>query len=143
MLGVTASPVQRGVAARGRLRAGAPAQTVLLVEDDEHVRAVLALTLEVAGYEVVAAGDAEQALPLARLLPAIDLVVCDVGLPRCSGVELVRRLREERADVAVLYITGHAEATVAWLGLDDEEPCLRKPFLPAELLDAVAAVAAA
>ena len=81
-----------------------------------------------------------QALPLARLLPAIDLVVCDVGLPRCSGVELVRRLREERDDVAVLYVTGHAEATTARLGLGDEEPCLRKPFSPAELLAAVAAM---
>ena len=139
MLGVTALPA-RGVRSRRRLLADTPAQTVLLVEDDEYVRAVLTLTLELAGYEVVAAGDVEQALPLARLLPAIDLVVCDVGLPRCSGVELVRRLREERDDVAVLYVTGHAEATTARLGLGDEEPCLRKPFSPAELLAAVAAM---
>src|SRR3954467_1704621 len=127
MLGVTAPPAHRHVRVSARPSGTASGRSVLLVEDDEHVRLVLSLTLELAGYEVVAAGDAEHALSLARLLPAMDLVVCDVGLPRLSGVELVRLLREGREDLAVLYIPGHAEATVARLGLDGDEPCLRKP----------------
>src|SRR4051812_43110165 len=113
MLGVTASPVRTTVPPLMGGRRDGVRPRILLVEDDQAVRLVLALTLELAGYEVVAAGDGEQALAVARLLPAIDLVVCDVGLPRCSGVEVVRRLREERDDVTVLYVTGHADATLA------------------------------
>src|SRR3954462_6087631 len=108
MTGVTASP--RLTRRRRDEPAADPSSLrILLVEDDEHVRLVLALTLELAGHEGYAATDAEDALVLAAQLPSLDLVVTDVGLPRCSGVELVRRLRDRQDELDVLYITGHFE----------------------------------
>ncbi|MDX6514989.1 MAG: hypothetical protein QOH73_655 [Gaiellaceae bacterium] len=140
MLGVTAAPVLERFRLDERRVADARRQQILLVEDDEHVRLLLVLTLELAGHEVHAASNAEDALACAGLLPDLDLVVTDVCLPRGSGVELVETLRAQRDDIAVLYITGHFEETTARLGLDRETPRLRKPFLPGELIAAVAAM---
>src|SRR3569832_306674 len=78
---------------------------ILLVEDDDHVRLVLALALELAGHEVHAAANAAEALSLSERL-AFDLVATDVGLPGASGVELARRLAQGGVE-AVLFITGH------------------------------------
>jgi DNA-binding response OmpR family regulator len=139
MPGVTAAPVLERFRLDERRVVEARRQRILLVEDDEHVRLLLVLTLELAGHEVHAASNAEDALACADLLPDLDLVVTDVCLPRGSGVELVETLRAQR-DIAVLYITGHFEETTARLGLDRETPRLRKPFLPGELIAAVAAM---
>ncbi|MDX6503214.1 MAG: hypothetical protein QOE29_339 [Gaiellaceae bacterium] len=136
---MTAAPVLERFRLDERRVVDARRQRILLVEDDEHVRLLLVLTLELAGHEVHAASHAEDALACAELLPDLDLVVTDVCLPRGSGVELVETLRSQR-EIAVLYITGHFEETTARLGLDRETPRLRKPFLPGELIAAVAAM---
>jgi CheY-like chemotaxis protein len=115
---------------------------ILVVEDDAHVRCVLALALELAGHEVHQAGDADEALSLLERLPPLDLVVMDVGLPRLGGVELARRL-DPAGDLAVIFITGHADDVAARLGLPDGVPRLRKPFSPAQLAAAVEARLAA
>jgi two-component system OmpR family response regulator len=113
---------------------------ILLVEDDGPVRSLVALALQLAGYEVHAAASPDEALALAESLPSLDLVVADVGLPRVSGPDLVRRLQEERPGLEALHITGHAEEWAVRLGLDLDAPRLRKPFSPAELVAAVAAL---
>jgi DNA-binding response OmpR family regulator len=115
-----------------------PRARILLVEDDAPVRCVLVLALELEGHEVVGAGDADAALSLSRCLPAFDLLVVDVGLPRVPGVELVRVL-DPAGVLPVIYITGHADDATARLGLPDGWPRLRKPFSPAQLAAAVAA----
>jgi two-component system cell cycle sensor histidine kinase/response regulator CckA len=124
---------------RGRI-GEACSQRILLVEDDGPVRSLIALALRVAGYEVHDAASAVEALDLAETLPSIDLVVADVGLPVASGPELVRRLQEERPTLEALHITGHSEEWAIRLCLDPNAPLLRKPFSPAELVAAVAAL---
>jgi two-component system phosphate regulon response regulator PhoB len=140
MPGATA-PSRRSDIRHDRGRIGEPrTRRILLVEDDGPVRNLLALALRLAGYEVHSTESAVDALDLAETLPSIDIVVADVGLPRISGPDLVRRLQEERPGLEALHITGHAEEWAFQLGLDPEAPRLRKPFSPAELVAAVAAL---
>lgn len=142
MPGVTAPPVLR-VRHDGERVGGLRPQRILLVEDDEFVRSLLVLALQLGGYEVHAASDAATALELADALPSLDLVVADVGLPRLSGPDLVRRLQQERPGLRALHITGHFDREAARFGLDPDEPLLRKPFTPGELVAAVGSLVAA
>ncbi|HJL17179.1 MAG TPA: ATP-binding protein [Sandaracinaceae bacterium LLY-WYZ-13_1] len=104
-------------------------ERVLVIDDDLRVRAVLVGALEEAGYDVRHAGDAASALATMEADPAIDVVVCDVMLPGEDGPSLVRRLREVRGAVPVLYCTGYPTAEVfADLSGVGELEIVQKPF---------------
>jgi two-component system cell cycle sensor histidine kinase/response regulator CckA len=120
-------------------------ETVLVVEDDDAVRALTRACLEARGYAVLAAGDAEEAGRVAADYPGrIDLMVTDVVMPGCGGRELAGRLTAARPGLRVLYVSGHTEDAVLRHGVRDAEVAfLQKPFLPdalarkvRELLDA-------
>jgi CheY-like chemotaxis protein len=98
---------------------------VLLVDDDDGVRFVAAAALRALGHEVLEAANAAAAEALAHAegLGGIGLLVTDVSMPGASGPELAERLRAERPDLPVVFLTGHAGA--ADLG---DAPVLRKPF---------------
>src|SRR5690242_21898598 len=79
--------------ARGMIGAMAePSPTILLVDDEDSVRKVLAFPLERDGYAVVQAADGEEALRQFAEQP-VDLVVLDIMLPRLDGLEVCKRLR--------------------------------------------------
>ncbi len=103
---------------------------VLLVDDDEGVRFVTAEALRALGHEVLEAASAAAAEALAHAegLLTIGLLLTDVAMPGASGPELVARLRAERPDLPVIYLTGHAGG--AELG---DAPVLRKPFTGEDL----------
>ncbi|MGE5126620.1 MAG: ATP-binding protein, partial [Betaproteobacteria bacterium] len=107
-----------------------PAATVLLVEDDEHVRAVTAGLLEALGCSVLEAGSGEQALELAnRQEERIDLLLTDVVMPRMSGRELGERVAALRPGVAVLYMSGYAaELGEGRAALGPDAHFIQKPF---------------
>jgi DNA-binding response OmpR family regulator len=112
---------------------------VLLVEDDEALRRMLAEALALEGYRVVAVPDGERALRRARSRRA-DLLVADVLLPGMDGAELARVLGARQPDLRVLYISGCPGAFLEERGLlPVGAPFLRKPFA----LEALAAAAAA
>lgn len=118
---------------RGLVRPTLPAkrgqgEVVLLVEDEPALRATTAECLSNAGYEVVQAVDGEHALALALTAPRVDLVLSDVVMPRLSGPELDRRLRESGKDVRVAFVTGYTRND-----LSDERPVLAKPWTPETL----------
>jgi CheY-like chemotaxis protein len=85
---------------------------ILLVEDNELNRDMLARRLQRRGYEVVTASDGEQGLALARELSP-DLILMDMSLPILDGWEATRRLKAdpETAALPVLALTAHALAT--------------------------------
>jgi PAS domain S-box-containing protein len=113
--------------------------TLLLVEDDDDARQALRDCLEDAGYAVLAAARPSQALELAtRHAAPIDLVVSDVRLPEMNGHELVRRLRELRAGLRVVFMSGIAER-----GGQDADAFLTKPIDAASLTDTLCRVLAA
>lgn len=84
--------------------------TVLVVEDDVLVRAVLAETLRGEGYVVVEAENAEAALQFLATATSVDLVFSDVRMPGAiNGVELARRLARERPEVPVILTSGDVD----------------------------------
>jgi signal transduction histidine kinase/CheY-like chemotaxis protein len=110
--------------------------TVLLVDDEEVVRASTADMLGEIGYAVAQAASAEEALRLLEggLLPSV--VISDHLMPGMSGTELAQSLRRTRPDMPVLIISGYAEAD----GTTVDFPRLNKPFRRAELTAALAAL---
>ncbi len=116
-------------------------ETVLLVEDEESVRAMTGRILRQHGYAVLEAGSAEEALArLAEHKGALDLLVTDLNLPAMGGLDLAERVTELRPATRVLFVTGYSEQAVAALGTGafPEPPAvLHKPFRAGELLGAV------
>jgi two-component system cell cycle sensor histidine kinase/response regulator CckA len=113
--------------------------TVLVVEDEEEVRALARDVLEMNGYTVLEALDAEDAVRLGESHPGpIELLITDVVMPRMSGPELARRLRARRPALRVLCMSGYpespereTEATASW------NAWLQKPFTPDTFMDKV------
>jgi two-component system, cell cycle sensor histidine kinase and response regulator CckA len=86
-------------------------ETLLLVEDEDGVRAFAKLTLAARGYTVLEARDGMEGLTLFEQHPGrIDLVVTDVVMPRLNGTGLVQRLRELRPQLKALYISGYNDS---------------------------------
>ena len=110
---------------------------LLLVEDDDAVRGLLVSELRAAGSDVRAAASAEEAWEL-RAEP-VDLLGTDVVMPGLRGPELAARLRENRPDLRVLFVSGYQDPDRTRLPtLDLRTQFLQKPFQPAELLAKVA-----
>jgi CheY-like chemotaxis protein len=115
-------------------------ETLLVVEDEEPLRRLIARVLKGRGYDVLVAGDSAEALNIvAGRTDAIDLLITDVVLPGgMRGDELAAVLTASCADLPVLFISGYAyDAT----GLSDlpegEAEYLGKPFTPDALVSAV------
>ena len=105
----------------------AAAETILLVEDEAFVREVTCEVLRSAGYRVVVAQNATEALhAYDRCCGEVDLLLTDVILPGETGRVLVARLRRRDPGLRALFVTGYAEQ----MGLRESqlEGCLAKPF---------------
>ncbi|HET7482181.1 MAG TPA: response regulator, partial [Actinomycetota bacterium] len=114
-------------------------ETVLVVEDEAGVRDIAVRILTEAGYQVMSAGDPLDALEMVRTDGShIDLVLTDVIMPNLSGKALVERLRNKRAGLRVLYMSGYTDEVIANQGvLDPGVRLLQKPFDARALLSAV------
>jgi two-component system cell cycle sensor histidine kinase/response regulator CckA len=107
------------------------AETVLIVEDEEAVRHLLAQGLRNYGFTVMTARDGTEALHLVRERAAkIDLLVTDVVMPNMSGRDLADRLRTELAGLKVLFMSGYTDDTLLRHGVyEARESFLQKPFV--------------
>jgi CheY-like chemotaxis protein len=110
-------------------------EVILLVEDEEPVRAVVQQFLTRCGYKVLAAGSGPAAIELDQVHRGpIDLLVTDIVLPQMSGCVLGQYLRQSRPGIKVLYMSGHAEQVVLRHGeVDLVDGFLQKPFVLADL----------
>jgi PAS domain S-box-containing protein len=113
--------------------------TILVVDDEEDLLDVVVEALTGAGYRVVSATSADDAVEQSLTLAELDMVVSDVLLPGTSGAALVRRLQSDRPGLAALFISGYAPAAAGEEALPEGVPLLRKPFSVDELLEAVGA----
>ncbi len=119
--------------ARGQWSKGT--ETVLLVEDAPMIRRLAREIMLRAGYTVIEAGDAEQAMKLAEQQARIDVLLTDLIMPGPSGVDLAEHLRAARADVRVLFMSGYSDNAIVRNGMLGESTAfLQKPFTPEELL---------
>jgi signal transduction histidine kinase/CheY-like chemotaxis protein len=122
--------------------AGKPAATsrhgaILAVDDDEDIVWVIRAYLEPFGYRVSATTDPEEALDLAAGHP-FDLVLCDVGMPKRSGLDVCHTLREHGVPGKLVLMTGwDSEALKQNPRATDADLILKKPLLGPELLRAI------
>jgi CheY-like chemotaxis protein len=116
-------------------------ETLLLVEDEEHVRRFARLCLEAQGYAVLDVSSAAEALQVAKAgQKPIHLLVTDVVIPDLGGRELAEGVRRLMPNIKVLYMTGYTNDTVIRHGLSEASDALiRKPFTPLELAQKVRA----
>jgi DNA-binding response OmpR family regulator len=113
---------------------------ILIIEDDNGVRAMLRELLEFAGYEVVEAADGTQGLHLFRLDPT-DLIITDLLMPRKNGLETILEVRRDFPEAKIIAISGGS-----WDGHQDilatAQKCgaartFHKPFKAKEMLEAI------
>jgi CheY-like chemotaxis protein len=105
-------------------------ESILLVEDEESVRELIAEALKAQGYNVLVAGNGHEALALAAPINChIDLMISDVVMPGMSGRELAKRMAGSRPSMRVLYLSGYTEDAIVHHGvLDPGTAFLQKPF---------------
>jgi two-component system, OmpR family, response regulator PhoP len=107
---------------------------ILLVEDEAPLRETLAARLQRDGFAVDAAQDGEEGLYLGREVP-VDVAIVDLGLPKLSGLELVRKLREAQRKYPILILTARSSWQEKVEGLKcGADDYLVKPFHIEELL---------
>jgi PAS domain S-box-containing protein len=110
----------------------APGAKVLLVDDDDEVRLVTAATLRRLGHGVIERADGEAALAALAEHDDVALLLVDWGMPRMDGLEVTRRARAMRPDLAVLLCTGYGE-NGPFAGQFPGHLVLRKPYRAHEL----------
>jgi CheY-like chemotaxis protein len=121
---------------------GGSGELVLVVEDDEAVRAYSVDSLRELGYRVIAATNGPEGLDLLARYPAIRLLFTDVGLPGgMTGRQLADQARRQRPELLVLFTTGYARNAIVHGGiLDPGTHLLPKPFTLAALAAKVRAM---
>ena len=110
-------------------------ETILLVEDEDGVRELMARTLRQQGFEVLTTANGMEALEIAKShgRPP-DLLVTDVVMPGMTGRELADALREQYPTLKVLFVSGYTDDALLKRGvMEAREALLAKPFLPREL----------
>ncbi|HEX6247706.1 MAG TPA: response regulator [Nocardioidaceae bacterium] len=120
-----------------------PGLRALVVDDSSVIRDLIAVNLELEGFEVTTAGDGETAVELATVLRP-HVITLDVMMPRLGGFETVVRLREDErtAHIPVVMVTGRAQAADLERGQEvGVEAYLTKPFEPAQLVEVVTRLA--
>jgi DNA-binding response OmpR family regulator len=115
---------------------------VLVADDEEDIRALVAFRLKRAGYEVITAADGEEALLLATTrLP--DLAVLDMMMPKATGLEVTRSMREQAPtkDIPVILLTARAQEADVSRGFEaGADDYVKKPFSPQDLQTRVEAL---
>jgi two-component system, cell cycle sensor histidine kinase and response regulator CckA len=112
--------------------------TILIVDDEESVRAFVASVLSGAGYRIVLAGSGAEAIEQAGKTQPIDLLVTDVMMPQMTGDELARRLRLDDPALKILYLTGYSDRLFKdKVTLWEDEAFLDKPCSVQSLKEAV------
>jgi two-component system cell cycle sensor histidine kinase/response regulator CckA len=112
--------------------------SALVVDDEESVRRFVERALRESGYQTAVAADGAEAIDAAAKLAGLDVLVTDVMMPKMTGDELARRLRQNQPGLKVLYLTGYSdrlfkEKVTLWQG----EAFLDKPCSVKGLLEAV------
>jgi signal transduction histidine kinase/ActR/RegA family two-component response regulator len=108
---------------------GSVNDTILVVEDDEHVRTMTAESLHELGYTVLQAASGIEALLLLEENPAVDLIFTDIVMPQMSGRQLADVVQEKWPTIRILYTTGYTRNAIVHNGvLDHGVSLLAKPF---------------
>lgn len=114
-------------------------RSILIVDDDPHIRQLLAFALTRAGLEAREAEDGEAALAAVAANPP-DLVILDISMPRLNGLEVCRRLRAQ-GDLPILFLSSRDDEIDRVLGIElGADDYVVKPFSPREVTARVQAI---
>jgi len=114
-------------------------QLILVVDDDPHIRQLLAFALAKAGYRTEEAADGEEALVRVEAAPP-DLVILDINMPRMNGLEVCRRIRA-LGNLPVLFLSSRDDEIDRVLGIElGADDYVVKPFSPREVVARVTAI---
>jgi CheY-like chemotaxis protein len=129
-------PAPEAEAAKQYTELAKGSETVLVVEDEEGVRALVCETLKPKGYKVLEAREPGEALKIVeQCAEPIDLLLTDVVMPHMGGKELATRLITAHPKIKVLYMSGYTDDAVVRHGvLEAGTFFLQKPFVPSTLL---------
>lgn len=127
-------PRSRSMASQPRQRRGRA--RILLVDDDQDLRSLLASALDTQGYKVTEAADGSAALTALESEMA-DVAVIDFAMPGMNGAELSRRIADRWPALPVVFMSGFADSDALETAADANPLVLRKPFRIDELLNAV------
>lgn len=133
---VAAEAERQPARARRPVTAGAH---VLVVDDEDAVRAVTAAILSEAGYKVTDLPGGAAALSAVLQGMRFDAAVLDYAMPDMNGLQLSQRLGEHRPHMPVLFVTGYADFEAMATQVEDDR-ILRKPFEPQDLIDRLEAM---
>ena len=115
-------------------------ETILLIDDEKSVRAIVLKILRRAHYNVLEAANGEAALKIAETHPGkIDLVITDMFMPGLRGPEVAHKLAMSRPGLRVLFMSGYADQDLR-TGVPAGANFLNKPFSGADLARTVEAV---
>jgi two-component system alkaline phosphatase synthesis response regulator PhoP len=112
---------------------------ILIAEDERDIRDLVSFTLKFAGYEVVAASDGQDAYEK-TLVERPDLILMDVRMPRMTGYEACKKMKEEPSikNIPVVFLSAKGQEAEIRSGLEaGAEEYLLKPFAPDELISRV------
>lgn len=113
--------------------------TILLIDDDPHIRDILRFALTREGFAVTEAADGAEGLAAAQRTPP-DLIILDVMMPELDGTEVCRRLRRD-SDIPIIFLSSRDDEIDRVLGLElGGDDYVAKPFSPRELVARVKAV---
>jgi two-component system, cell cycle sensor histidine kinase and response regulator CckA len=116
-------------------------ETILLVEDEESLRVLIAGLLESNGYKVLQASEGEEAIKLVKENGPMHLLMTDVVMPGMSGSELANTLRASVPDFKLLFISGYTGDLISQHGvIETDATLLEKPFTRHTLLSKVKVV---
>jgi len=110
---------------------------VMVVDDEPQVLDIERHILERAGYQVLLAASALDAIARLTDGPPLDLLITDLDMPELGGDEMVSRIRAIRPDLKVLFVTGHADLLMETPRRWEGESFLEKPFTEESLREAV------
>lgn len=114
---------------------------ILVLEDEDDIRAFILINLKRAGYDVLEASTGEEALEIIDKNPDIELAVLDVMLPGIDGFEVCKTIREKNKTMGIIMLTAKSQEldkiSGLTMGADDYMP---KPFSPAELIARIDAI---
>jgi len=120
-------PAVRNEGAVGAGHAGSN-EVVLVVEDEDIVRLLVAEVLKDLGYRALEASDGGAGLRIVQSPQRIDLLITDIGLPGVNGRQLAHAARATRSNLKVLFMTGYAESAATGELLDEGMHIISKPF---------------
>jgi len=133
------SPVSEAESAAG-VTEGVPVgeATILLVEDDPMIRALVSQTLAEHEFTVLVADDGWEAVQVARKHPGnIDVLFTDVVMPALGGAELAIAVREIYPDIKTLFMSGYSRSQVTEEGVPADAALLEKPFTPNKVVSMI------